>query len=74
MSNDPTDADTTAQVSEATREEEVREATMPADAGRLPTADEEAAADRNKVDRDVADENKAAVERGGRAKGEGRIA
>jgi hypothetical protein len=72
MSNEASEQDR-GRVSEATRAEESREATMPADAGRPPTADEEAAADRSDLDPGVADENKAAVERGAHAKGEGRI-
>lgn len=60
-------------VSDATRAAERKEATMPADAGPAPTADEETAADRNDVDPAVAAAEKEAVERGAAAKGEGRI-
>ncbi|MEA3075227.1 MAG: hypothetical protein QOF60_135 [Actinomycetota bacterium] len=74
-----TDQDTTAaadsaRVTKATREAERREATMPADAGPEPTADEAAAAEGNDVDPEVAKANKEAVERGADVKGEGRIA
>jgi hypothetical protein len=60
-------------VTEATREAERREATMPADAGPEPTAEEAEAAERNTVDPDVARAEKEATERGARQKGEGRI-
>jgi hypothetical protein len=61
-------------VSKATRDAERREATMPADPGPEPTADEAAAAERNTVDPEVAREAKEAGERGARQQGEGRIA
>lgn len=60
-------------VDEATRAAEKHDAEMEADAGRGPTPDEEAAAERNRLDPDVAGENKQAVERGAGQKGEGRI-
>jgi hypothetical protein len=61
-------------VSKATRDAERREAQMPADAGREPTADEAEAAERNTVDPEVARAEKEAAERGPRQQGEGRIA
>jgi hypothetical protein len=61
-------------VSDETRAAERKEATMPADAGPMPTAEEDEAAERNTVDPDVAEAEKEATERGARAKGEGRIA
>jgi hypothetical protein len=68
------DQDTTAaRVTKETREAERREATMPADAGAEPTAEEAAAAERNDLDPEVARANREAVERGADAKGEGRI-
>jgi hypothetical protein len=61
-------------VSDETRAAERKEATMPADAGPMPTAEESEAAERNAVDPDVAEAEKEATERGANAKGEGRIA
>lgn len=72
--HDTTPGDETTRISDATREAERREAMMPADPGLEPTAEEEAAAERNVVDPAVAAANKEAVERGADAKGEGRIA
>jgi hypothetical protein len=60
-------------VSEETREAERREAMMPADAGPMPTPEEEALAEQNDVDPAVAQAEKEATERGARQKGEGRI-
>ena len=60
-------------VSKETRDAERREATLPADAGPEPTAEEAAAAERNDVDPSVAKAEKEATERGAKAKGEGRI-
>lgn len=60
-------------VDEATREEERREARVTPSAGRGPTPDEERAAEKNAVDPSVARENKEAVERGARVRGEGEI-
>ena len=60
-------------VSEATREAERREAQMPADAGQMPTPEEEAAAEQNDVDPAVARAEKEAAERGANQKGEGRL-
>ena len=61
-------------VSDATREAERREAQMPADAGPMPTPEEEALAEQNDVDPAVAAAEKEATERGANLKGEGRIA
>lgn len=71
--HDTTPGDEMTRISDATREAERREATMPADPGPEPTAAEEAAAEKNDVDPAVAAANKEAVERGAEAKGEGRI-
>lgn len=60
-------------VSEETREVEHREQTMDADAGKMPTPEEERAAEKNDVDPAVAESNKEATERGARQQGEGRI-
>ena len=60
-------------VSDETRAAERKEATMPADAGPMPTAEEAEAAERNDVDPEVAKAEKEAAERGANAKGEGRI-
>lgn len=62
-----------AKVSPETRDAERREAQMPADAGPMPTAEEEAAAEKNTVDPAVAAAEKEATERGANQKGEGRI-
>lgn len=61
-------------VSQETREAERREAQMPADAGPMPTLEEESAADELEVDPAVAAAEKEATERGANVKGEGRIA
>ena len=50
-----------------------REAQMPADAGQMPTPEEEAAAEQNDVDPAVARAEKEATERGANQKGEGRL-
>lgn len=68
-----TDDETEKGVSDATREAERREATMPADAGAEPTAKEATAAEQNTVDPKVAESTKKATERGAKTKGEGRI-
>jgi hypothetical protein len=68
-----TSGDETTPVSEATREAERREAQMPADAGQMPTPEEEAAAEQNDVDPAVARAEKEATERGANQKGEGRL-
>lgn len=60
-------------VSEATREAERREAQMPADAGQMPTPEEEAAAEQNDVTPAVARAEREAAERGANQKGEGRL-
>ncbi|HEX7167643.1 MAG TPA: hypothetical protein VF230_11750 [Acidimicrobiales bacterium] len=73
MSEHETPGDEMTRVDDATREEERREATVPASAGRGPTAEEEAAAEQNDVDPAVAQANKEAVERGASLEGEGRI-
>lgn len=65
--------DNVAKVSPETRDAERREAQMPADAGPMPTAEEEAAAEKNTVDPAVAAAEKEATERGANQKGEGRI-
>jgi hypothetical protein len=62
-----------AKVTAATREAERREAQMPADAGPMPTPEEEAAAEQNTVDPAVAQAEKEATERGANLKGEGRL-
>ena len=69
MTNQP---DTTP-VSEETKAAERREAMMPADAGPMPTIDEEAAAEQHDVDPAVAKAEKESTERGARQKGEGRL-
>lgn len=61
-------------VSDETRAAERKEATMPADAGPMPTTEESEAAEKNTVDPEVAKHEKEAAERGANAKGEGRIA
>jgi len=62
-------------VSDATRAEEQQEAGMRADAGRAATEEEERAADRFRglADDDVAEHERDMLERGARAKGEGKI-
>ncbi|MDQ3108138.1 MAG: hypothetical protein M3Q68_10090 [Actinomycetota bacterium] len=61
-------------VSDETRQAERREAQMPADAGPMPTPEEELAADELEVNPAVAAAEKEATERGANVKGEGRIA
>ncbi len=61
-------------VSQETRAAERHEATMPADAGPMPTPEEEAAAEKNNVNPAVAAAEREATERGANLKGEGRIA
>ena len=68
-----TPAEEVGAVTEATREEEQREAMMPADAGSDPTPEESAAADQHRVDPLVAKSNKEAMERGANVRGEGQI-
>ena len=68
-----TSGDEKTPVSEATRAAERREAQMPADAGQMPTPEEEAAAEQNDVDPAVARAEKEATERGANQKGEGRL-
>jgi len=71
--NTTTGGDDLAKVTAATREAERREAQMPADAGPMPTPEEEAAAEQNTVDPAVAEAEKEATERGANQKGEGRL-
>lgn len=71
--NTTTGGDDRAKVTAATREAERREAQMPADAGAMPTPEEEAAAEQNDVDPAVAQAEKEATERGANQKGEGRL-
>lgn len=71
--NTTSTGDDRARISEATREAERREAQMPADAGPMPTPEEEAAAEQNDVDPAVAAAEKEATERGANQKGEGRL-
>ena len=73
MSDKDSTAGDTARVTSETREAERREAHMPADAGPMPTPDEEAAAEQNDVDPAVAAAETEATERGANLKGEGRI-
>jgi hypothetical protein len=62
-------------ISDETRQEEQREARMDAGPGRMPTPDEEQAADRHgQVDAGVAEHEREMLEKGARQKGEGRIA
>jgi hypothetical protein len=72
--SDETTPQPMAKVSEETKAAERREAQMPADAGPMPTPEEEAAAEQNDVDPAVAQAEKEATERGANLKGEGRIA
>jgi hypothetical protein len=58
--------------SNTTREEEQREAAKPHEAGREPTAEEAAAADRNDVDPSVREAYEDALERGAKQEGEGK--
>jgi hypothetical protein len=73
VSEQETTPDNLAKVTQETREAERREAMMPADAGQMPTAEEEAAAEKNTVDPAVAAAEKEATERGANQKGEGRL-
>ncbi|CAN5851923.1 hypothetical protein BH24ACT3_BH24ACT3_17660 [soil metagenome] len=67
---DPTDD----KVSETTRDEEQREATIPSDAGRGPTEEEEAAADRSAPASEEVKENyEDFLEKGADVKGEGEV-
>jgi hypothetical protein len=67
MSDDRTRPD------EQTREAERAEAEQHASAGRMPTAEEEAAAEGNEPGDDVAEHEREMVERGAHQKGEGRL-
>ena len=71
--NDITNGDETTRVDDATRQAEQRDAQKPADAGHMPTAEEEAAAEKNSVDPEVAKNEKAFVKKGANLKGEGQI-
>ena len=73
MTDQTTSSGDKTSVSEATREAERREAQMPADAGQIPTPEEEAAAEQNDVTPAVARAEREAVERGANQKGEGRL-
>lgn len=59
--------------SDSTKAEDRREAASDHDADRMPTADEEKAAEQHDLERDVAEAHKAANERGAAVEGEGRI-
>lgn len=59
--------------SRTTRQEEKAEASTSAHADRMPTPDEEEAAERNSLDPNVARAAQDAAERGAKARGEGRI-
>lgn len=71
--NNETPGDELARLSDQTRQEERREATTSASAGRGPTPEEAEAAERNDVDPEVARNNKEAVERGATVRGEGQL-
>jgi len=58
--------------SDDTRSEEAREAEKSHDAGREPTPDEEAAADKNSTDPKTREAYEEALERGANQQGEGR--
>lgn len=58
---------------DATRDAEHRDEQASASAGKMPTPDEERAAEQNAVDPAVAAAEKEATERGARQHGEGRI-
>jgi hypothetical protein len=58
--------------SDMTREEEAREARRPHEAGREPTPDEEAAAEKNSVSPATREAEKEMLERGAHQKGEGK--
>lgn len=57
----------------ATRSEEAAEARRPAGPDREPTAEEEAAAEANRLEPSVAEHESEMTERGARQQGEGRI-
>ncbi len=56
-----------------TRHEESAEAKVTAEADRMPTPEEERAAERNRLDPNVADATREAYERGAGQRGEGRV-
>jgi hypothetical protein len=67
------DAGSGASVNDATKEEEDREATATHTADRPPTSEEEAAAERNRLDPDVAAHEREMGKIGAEVKGEGEI-
>lgn len=74
MADDSGTSDPDALVSEGTEAEEDRESHAQADAGRGPTPDEEAAADRSKDSAEGIEEPyREMTERGANVKGEGQI-
>lgn len=60
-------------ISDATKAADRADAGTPAHADRMPTSEEETAAEKNTLDPDAAASVKAATERGAKARGEGRI-
>lgn len=60
-------------MSDATLDSQRRDEKATASAGRMPTPDEERAAEKNDVDPSVAAAEKEATERGAKQQGEGRI-
>lgn len=60
-------------ISDATKAEDRKDAHTTAHADRMPTPEEEAAAEKNRLDPDAARAYKEAAERGAKARGEGRI-
>ncbi len=67
--NDPGEA----RIDGSTKAEEEREGQSPHDADRAPTAEEEAAAERNRLDPSVSEHEKDMGKRGAEVKGEGEI-
>jgi hypothetical protein len=63
----------TPDVTDATKAEENRDASVHSGADRPPTPDEAAAAERNELDPEVAKNYKEQAERGANVKGEGRV-
>jgi hypothetical protein len=60
-------------LSDATHEADRRDSEVKGQADRMPTPEEEAAAERNKLDPEAAEHYKEMAERGANQKGEGRI-
>lgn len=60
-------------ISDATKAADRADAETTAHADRMPTSEEEAAAEKHTLDPDAAASAKAATERGAKARGEGRI-